>query len=324
MKECTFCHTLNNDCARYCVTCGSVISKDCPACHTVNEPTAKFCTKCGVALDSSNPSPKKKGKYTVLTIFLLFLFFPVGLYFMWARTSWNKAVKIIISAFFAFAAIIALIGDSDTGASDATGMLESSSIVAPEVTSDSQETSYMTAAETTSQPEDTTVEPQVTTSIPENTTSEPSITTSVPEDTTSEPSMTTSVPDITTNTPPVTTAASPETTYAAIETTSEPPVTTTEPETTEYKGISVTYITYPARSNAYAILKIKGKPNTEYKISVYYKTKPSVAKGLEAKTSGSDGSVSWNWLVGGNVQTGEYKITITGGGEKFSTYLKVE
>ena len=289
MKECTFCHTLNNDCARYCVTCGSVISKDCPACHTVNEPTAKFCTKCGVALDSSNPSPKKKGKYTVLTIFLLFLFFPVGLYFMWARTSWNKAVKIIISAFFAFAAIIALIGDSDTGASDATGMLESSSIAAPEVTSDSQETSYMTAAETTSQPEDTTVEPQVTTSIPENTTSEPSITTSVPEDTTSEP-----------------------------------PVTTTEPETTEYKGISVTYITYPARSNAYAILKIKGKPNTEYKISVYYKTKPSVAKGLEAKTSGSDGSVSWNWLVGGNVQTGEYKITITGGGEKFSTYLKVE
>ena len=289
MKECTFCHTLNNDCARYCVTCGSVISKDCPACHTVNEPTAKFCTKCGVALDSSNPSPKKKGKYTVLTIFLLFLFFPVGLYFMWARTSWNKAVKIIISAFFAFAAIIALIGDSDTGASDATGMLESSSMAAPEVTSDSQETSYMTAAETTSQPEDTTVEPQVTTSIPENTTSEPSITTSVPEDTTSEP-----------------------------------PVTTTEPETTEYKGISVTYITYPARSNAYAILKIKGKPNTEYKISVYYKTKPSVAKGLEAKTSGSDGSVSWNWLVGGNVQTGEYKITITGGGEKFSTYLKVE
>lgn len=289
MKECTFCHTLNNDCARYCVTCGSVISKNCPACHTVNEPTAKFCTKCGVALDSSNPSPKKKGKYTVLTIFLLFLFLPVGLYFMWARTSWNKAVKIIISAFFAFAAIIALIGDSDTGASDATGMLESSSIAAPEVTSDSQETSYMTAAETTSQPEDTTVEPQVTTSIPENTTSEPSITTSVPEDTTSEP-----------------------------------PVTTTEPETTEYKGISVTYITYPARSNAYAILKIKGKPNTEYKISVYYKTKPSVAKGLEAKTSGSDGSVSWNWLVGGNVQTGEYKITITGGGEKFSTYLKVE
>ena len=90
------------------------------------------------------------------------------------------------------------------------------------------------------------------------------------------------------------------------------------------EGISVTYITYPARSNAYAILKIKGKPNTEYKISVYYKTKPSVAKGLEAKTSGSDGSVSWNWLVGGNVQTGEYKITITGGGEKFSTYLKVE
>ena len=289
MKECPFCHTLNNDCARYCVTCGSVISKNCPACHTVNEPTAKFCTKCGVALDSSNPSPKKKGKYTVLTIFLLFLFFPVGLYFMWARTSWNKAVKIIISAFFAFAAIIALIGDSDTGASDDTGMLESSSIAAPEVTSDSQETSYMTAAETTSQPEDTTVEPQVTTSIPENTTSEPSITTSVPEDTTSEP-----------------------------------PVTTTEPETTEYKGISVTYITYPARSNAYAILKIKGKPNTEYKISVYYKTKPSVAKGLEAKTSGSDGSVSWNWLVGGNVQTGEYKITITGGGEKFSTYLKVE
>ncbi len=289
MKTCPNCHYVNQADSRFCIKCGLPISKPCQFCNSPNDIDAKFCTKCGVALDSSNPSPKKKGKYTVLTIFLLFLFFPVGLYFMWARTSWNKAVKIIISAFFAFAAIIALIGDSDTGASDDTGMLESSSMAAPEVTSDSQETSYMTAAETTSQPEDTTVEPQVTTSIPENTTSEPSITTSVPEDTTSEP-----------------------------------PVTTTEPETTEYKGISVTYITYPARSNAYAILKIKGKPNTEYKISVYYKTKPSVAKGLEAKTSGSDGSVSWNWLVGGNVQTGEYKITITGGGEKFSTYLKVE
>ena len=36
----------------------------------------------------------------------LVLFFPVGLYFMWAKTNWSKVAKIIISAFFAVNCIL--------------------------------------------------------------------------------------------------------------------------------------------------------------------------------------------------------------------------
>lgn len=47
--------------------------------------------------------------YNIITIVLLILFFPVGLYLMWAKTNWNKAVKIVISAFYALLFIIAAV-----------------------------------------------------------------------------------------------------------------------------------------------------------------------------------------------------------------------
>ena len=38
------------------------------------------------------------------------LFFPVGLYLMWAKTNWNKIVKIVITCFFALLLLIGFIG----------------------------------------------------------------------------------------------------------------------------------------------------------------------------------------------------------------------
>lgn len=47
--------------------------------------------------------------YNIITIVLLILFFPVGLYLMWAKTNWNKVIKIVISAFYALLFIIAAV-----------------------------------------------------------------------------------------------------------------------------------------------------------------------------------------------------------------------
>ena len=84
-------------------------------------------------------------------------------------------------------------------------------------------------------------------------------------------------------------------------------------ESREPTGISLDYLTTP----------IKGKPDTEYKISVFYSSAASTAKGLEAKISDGGGMVSWTWKVGARTKEGDFKIVISGGGETFTTYFRV-
>lgn len=55
------------------------------------------------------PPQKPQKNYTAITILLLIFFFPLGLYFMWAKTNWNKVVKIIISSFFGVIFLISFI-----------------------------------------------------------------------------------------------------------------------------------------------------------------------------------------------------------------------
>lgn len=94
-------------------------------------------------------------------------------------------------------------------------------------------------------------------------------------------------------------------------------------ESREPTGISLDYLTTPIKINAKATVRIKGKPDTEYKISVFYSSAASTAKGLEAKISDGDGMVSWTWKVGARTKEGEYRIVISGGGETFTTYFRV-
>lgn len=68
-----------------------------------------------------------------------------------------------------------------------------------------------------------------------------------------------------------------------------------------------------------ATLTIKGKPNTQYSIDVYYSSGASKAAGLENKTSDSDGNVTWTWEVGAKTKPGEHKIVISGDGDKIET-----
>lgn len=104
--------------------------------------------------------------------------------------------------------------------------------------------------------------------------------------------------------PPKPTTKAPET---------QPPAPVTQaPE----QVLKITSVTSPVEAGAMATLTIKGKPNTEYDIKVYYSTKQSDAKGLENKVSSADGTVSWTWKVGSGTKPGTRSITVEGGGEK--------
>lgn len=171
---------------------------------------------------------------------------------------------------------------------------------------------------------ETTVRPtEITTVLPE-TTVRPAETTVLPETTARPIEVTTVIPETTVR-PAETTTVLPETTFHPVETTLGPSEISAEnPETTYVSGgIIQLRLTLKASINNDATLEILGKPNTKYRISVYYKTKPSQAKGLVEKESDANGYVSWTWRVGASVQPGSYQIQVVGGGETFVTYLNV-
>ncbi|GAH05118.1 unnamed protein product [marine sediment metagenome] len=59
-------------------------------------------------------------------------------------------------------------------------------------------------------------------------------------------------------------------------------------------------------------------------ITVYYKSEPGKAKGLDPKNSDGNGNCSWSWKVGTRTTSGNWKIVITaeGAGQK-ETYFTV-
>ena len=66
-------------------------NETCKKCGAAIYPTDKVCRNCGYNLQNKD----------IPTIIGLVLFFPIGLYFMWTKTNWNKIIKIIITTFFA-------------------------------------------------------------------------------------------------------------------------------------------------------------------------------------------------------------------------------
>lgn len=72
-------------------------------------------------------------------------------------------------------------------------------------------------------------------------------------------------------------------------------------------------------SGGSASITVRGKPNTQYSIAVYYSAGKSSAGGLEAQTSGPDGTVTWTWKVGRNTKAGTHRIVVSGGGEEIET-----
>ena len=90
------------------------------------------------------------------------------------------------------------------------------------------------------------------------------------------------------------------------------------------KNISLVSISNQVIAGSNANIKIKGLQKKIYSISVYYSSGESEANGLEDKISDADGYVSWTWKVGAKTAIGEYKIFVSGEGERFETSFSVK
>lgn len=88
----------------------------------------------------------------------------------------------------------------------------------------------------------------------------------------------------------------------------------TEPQQQPTSSIQVTSLTSPINRGAYATISILTAPNVLCTITVYYKSGPSEAQGLEPKISDGNGNCSWTWKVGTRTTPGNWKIVITAEG----------
>ncbi len=129
----------------------------------------------------------------------------------------------------------------------------------------------------------------------------------------SEPMLETTQPVLAAETEPTTQATTEPETAPAVEATTLP---ATEP--TETDESAVEFVAYPEVVNRgeTATVTIQGQPDTEYAITVYYKSGPSTASGLESQTSDGEGYVSWSWRIGSRTSPGTFKIEVSGGGER--------
>lgn len=87
--------------------------------------------------------------------------------------------------------------------------------------------------------------------------------------------------------------------------------------------LSIISLTEIVDKSETARIKIKGKPNTKYSISVIYNSGPSEAGGLEPKYSDDEGFVTWSWKIGGRTAYGTYDIKISDGSGIYKTNFTV-
>ena len=94
------------------------------------------------------------------------------------------------------------------------------------------------------------------------------------------------------------------------------------PRTTS-SNINLVSLDSPVSKGSDVTVSIKGLPNTTYDIDVIYSSGASKARGLEDKTSDSEGNVSWTFKVSSNVKPGTYEVKISDGKDSASYNLEV-
>lgn len=82
-------------------------------------------------------------------------------------------------------------------------------------------------------------------------------------------------------------------------------------------------VTSPISRGSYATLVARVVPARRCRITVYYKSGPSVAQGLYPKRP-RNGRVSWTWMVGTNTTPGRWPIQVScGSAGSFRTSFSV-
>ena len=203
------------------------------------------------------------------------------------------------------------IGDSHSDTSSENGVANSEQTIA------SSESNALSKEET-SEPEESPSSTMTEIDLAENQTSaEETETDSTENQTTAEETAVDSAENQTTA--EETAADSAETQTAAEGTESIP----TE-DTTSEPSITLVSITSPISINKTATLTVKGLPNAEHGINVYYSSGASSAAGLEKKISDDSGLVSWSWKIGARVKSGTYRIVVNCGELEYTTYFVVQ
>ena len=203
------------------------------------------------------------------------------------------------------------IGDSHSDTSSENGVANSEQTIA------SSESNALSKEET-SEPEESPSSTMTEIDLAENQTSaEETETDSTENQTTAEETAVDSAENQTTA--EETAADSAETQTAAEGTESIP----TE-DTTSEPSITLVSITSPISINKTATLTVKGLPNAEHGINVYYSSGASSAAGLEKKISDDSGLVSWSWKIGARVKSGTYRIVGNCGELEYTTYFVVQ
>jgi len=258
--------------------------------------TDKFCIKCGRPVE-------KFFQKTWFILLMLFVFAPVGIYLAWAfRKQWGKNALIAASAGSALIFLFTMIGSGSSEKPKANALMDTGTSISEVENMISSESSIdETKMEIT-----TTVEPTT-----EETTKATTAATTIKETT---KQTTTS---ITSN---ETTAATTTDSTTTVQTT----VQTTTKATSASTPIEITGANSIVAPGEIASITIKAKPNTQYSITVIYKSGPSTSKDLYPKTSDADGVVNWTWKVGSNTAPGTYTIKINGDDETITTSFTVQ
>lgn len=88
----------------------------------------------------------------------------------------------------------------------------------------------------------------------------------------------------------------------------------------------ITFISAPTviKRGEYATVSAKCSPGQLCAIAVHLSSGVSKAKGLEPAVSGENGIVTWTWKISAQTKPGEYRITVTCGGQAADTYFSIE
>lgn len=76
-------------------------------------------------------------------------------------------------------------------------------------------------------------------------------------------------------------------------------------------AVEFTSVTSPVSPGSQATAVVATAPSAHCAITVTYRSGPSSAQGLDDRTAGGDGAVSWTWNVGTRTSAGDWPIDVT-------------
>jgi len=152
MKLCSNCGHQNPDTNSFCSECGNTL----PATGTqATQQTAAPVGQQNAPVNQLPPqnysvpqTQQKKTKSNAAIIIALILFFPLGLYWMWAKSNWKKGTKIVVTIIIA----IFVIGSASSGGTDNNNAKQTNGTAVSESYELAENTTKSVDKETTTEP----------------------------------------------------------------------------------------------------------------------------------------------------------------------------